>query len=56
MFIICDEGMTALIKQAERNRILHGVQVCRRAPTISHLLFSNDSFLLFRANESETKI
>jgi hypothetical protein len=46
--------MTALLKQAESNGSLHGIKVCRRAPSISHLLFADDSFLFFRANENET--
>jgi hypothetical protein len=54
LFIICAEGMTALLKQAESNGSLHGIKVCRRAPSISHLLFADDSFLFFRANENET--
>jgi hypothetical protein len=54
LFILYAEGMASLIKQAERNNILHGIKVSRRAPTISHLLFADDSFLFFRANEVET--
>jgi len=55
LFILCVEGMSALIKQAERNNILHGVKVCKRAPTISHLLFTDDSYLFIKANEKETQ-
>jgi hypothetical protein len=50
LFIICAEGMTALTKQSERKGLLHGIKVCRRAPSISHLLFADDSLLFFRAN------
>ncbi|XP_019197574.1 PREDICTED: uncharacterized protein LOC109191385 [Ipomoea nil] len=32
---------------------LHGVSVARGAPSISHLLFADDSFLFLRANEEE---
>lgn len=41
------------MKQAERRSIIHGVQVCRRAPIISQLLFANDSFLFFGAKDNE---
>lgn len=34
---------------------LHGVTVCGGAPTLSHMLFADDSFLFFRANEREAK-
>lgn len=30
--------------------------VCRGSPTVSHLLFADDSFLFFRASESESTI
>jgi hypothetical protein len=46
--------MSALIKQAEQNNSLHGIKICRKAPSISHLLFADDSFLFFRANMDET--
>lgn len=32
---------------------LHGVFVAKCAPFISHLLFANDCYLIFRANEME---
>jgi hypothetical protein len=48
--------MTTLIKQAEQNNLLHGVKVCRRAPAVSHLLFGDDNFLFFRANDTETNV
>lgn len=47
LFILCAGGMTSLIKQAERNNILHGIKVCCIAPAISHLLFADDIFLFF---------
>lgn len=52
-FIICAECLTSLIKKAERAGSIHGARICRGAPIISHLLFVDDSFLFFRAKESE---
>ncbi|XP_031096926.1 uncharacterized protein LOC116001177 [Ipomoea triloba] len=45
LFIIIAEGLSAMIKIAEDNGLLHGIQVARGAPKISHLLFVDDSFL-----------
>lgn len=45
LFILCAKGLSALIKQAESRGIIHGVEICRRPPIISHLLFADDSFL-----------
>ncbi|GAU10142.1 hypothetical protein TSUD_420060, partial [Trifolium subterraneum] len=53
LFIICAEGLTALIRHAESSGDIHGVKICRNAPIISHLLFADDCFLFFRANINE---
>ncbi|CAH9105008.1 unnamed protein product [Cuscuta europaea] len=53
LFILIAEGLSALIRQAEKQRNIHGVAVCRRAPRVSHLFFVDDSFLFFKANMIE---
>lgn len=55
LFIICAEGLTSLIKHAERRGLIHGVQVCRRAHITSHILFTDDGFLFYRAKEDEAR-
>jgi len=55
LFILCVEGMSTVIMQAERNDNLHGVKECKKATSTSHLLFTIDSFLFFRSNENETR-
>ena len=55
LFILCAEGLSALLKKAEAQNIIHGVRVCRGAPTVSHLLFADDSFLFFKVMEDECK-
>lgn len=42
LFLLYSEGLTALIHKAQSDGDIHGVQVCRNAPTVSHLLFAND--------------
>lgn len=32
---------------------IHGIKVCRNAPSINHMLFADDSYLYCRANEEE---
>ena len=56
LFILCAKGLSALIRKAERRGYLHGISVCSHAPTISHLLFADDCFLFFRADEKEAQV
>ena len=44
-----------MLKKAEAQNVIHGVRVYRGAPTVSHLLFANDSFLFFKAMEDERR-
>lgn len=48
LFILVAEGLTALIHRAEAVGDIHGVQVCRRALILTHLLFADDCFLFFQ--------
>jgi hypothetical protein len=56
LFIICAEGLSALIKQAEYRGELHGAKICKNAPIISHLMFADDCFLFFKATVTEATI
>jgi hypothetical protein len=53
LFILCAEGLSALIRNAENRGDLQGVRVCRIAPRVSHLLFADDCFLFFQAEEGQ---
>jgi len=50
LFILCVEGLSALIKRAKSKGSLHGVKICTTTPIISHLLFADDCFLFFKGS------
>lgn len=56
LFLLCVEGLSRAIQSAESENAIHihGCKVSRTAPSITHLLFADDSFLFFRADHDET--
>ena len=53
LFLLCAEGLSAMIKKEEREGNLNGIAICRRAPRITHMLFANDSIVFCRATREE---
>ncbi|KAA3484969.1 reverse transcriptase [Gossypium australe] len=51
LFLICSEGLSALIRQAVDIGNLRGVKASRRGPEISHLLFADDCLLFGEATK-----
>ena len=48
LFLIAAEGLSCLLKSSSESSIA-GIKVAPTAPTINHLLFADDSLLLFKA-------
>ena len=53
LFLLCAEGLTAMLRKEECEGMISGVSVCRGAPRISHLLFANDCIIFGKANVGE---
>ena len=57
IFLICMEGLTALIQENVRRKNIKGIKVARGAPVLSHLFFADDSYIYCQANsEAANKV
>ncbi|XP_048229576.1 uncharacterized protein LOC125370040 [Ricinus communis] len=52
-FILCVNWLSNMLNAKAAQGMINGVQVCRRAPVVTHLFFANDSLLFFKANIDE---
>lgn len=55
LFVLCAEGLSALIRDAKNKKLIHGLKIGRRVSPISHLFFADDSLLFIRATEEEVE-
>ena len=55
LFLICAEGLSALIHEAAQNQLLNGISICRGCPIITHLFFTDDNLLFCKVNAQECK-
>ena len=53
LFILCVEGLSALVEKKVWNGTIHGFRVCRRAPNVSNLLLADVSVFFFKAYVEE---
>ncbi|XP_074303811.1 uncharacterized protein LOC141638297 [Silene latifolia] len=56
LFLLCAEVLSNLLRKAAVNGSLHGIRVAPHAPTISHLLFADDSIFFAKANVEEADV
>jgi hypothetical protein len=50
LFLLVAQGLSSMLKGAEMRGEIEGVRVCRDAPMVSHLLFSDDSLILMNVD------
>ena len=53
LYLLCVEGLSALLRKAEETRALKGVLSSQQGVCIRHLLFTNDSMLFCQATVEE---
>ena len=53
LFLICAEGLSALLRKAEREKVIQGISISRGGPRVFYLFFVDDSLIFCRATETE---
>lgn len=49
LFLICIEGLSTILNDFERRKLIKGIKVARSAPSISHMFFADDSYIFCKA-------
>ncbi|GMI88855.1 hypothetical protein HRI_002554800 [Hibiscus trionum] len=49
LFLVCSEGLSALLRMGAHRGIIQGMKICRGAPTLTHLFFADDSVIFGEA-------
>ncbi|KAL0446260.1 UNVERIFIED_CONTAM: putative mitochondrial protein [Sesamum latifolium] len=55
LFLLCTESFSSLLQKAEADGHISGVSICRQAPSISHLLFADDTLIFSRASLGDSR-
>ena len=50
LFLLCAEGLLALIKASVCNGSMEGIAICHGGPKLSHLFFADDSLIFCKAS------
>ena len=50
LFLFVADGLSSLLNKAIESQQVQALSICHQAPPISHLLFADDSLLIFKAN------
>jgi hypothetical protein len=56
LFLFVADGLSRILQQQIRSKALHELKICRRAPSISHLLFADNTLLFLEANEQQAVV
>ena len=56
LFLLCTEGLHALIKNSARNGEIKGFSLCKRGPKLTHLFFADDNLLFCRSTVEDCTI
>ncbi|XP_074352119.1 uncharacterized protein LOC141691283 [Apium graveolens] len=55
IYILCAEALSTIIQRYEEVGLINGCSIARGAPPVTHLLFADNCYLFFKANEGEAR-
>lgn len=55
LFLLCAEGLSALIHKKQVLGAIHSCKIANGAPIVTHLFFTDDCYLFFRATVQEAE-
>lgn len=55
LFLICSEGLSALLNREESLLNLSGLKINNYCPALTHLFFADDSLIFLKASDSECR-
>lgn len=53
LFILCVKCLLAILNDLKNNDMIHGSEIAREAPIITHIFFVDDNYLFFGANREK---
>jgi hypothetical protein len=56
LFLFVADGLSKFISKKVESQSLQELHICRGAPSISHLLFADDTLLFFKASVEQANI
>ncbi|KAA3484468.1 reverse transcriptase [Gossypium australe] len=56
LFLICNEGLSALLRSVKKRGLIKGAKASRKGPEISHLLFADDCMMFGEATEGGARV
>ncbi|KAA3464428.1 reverse transcriptase [Gossypium australe] len=56
LFLICSEGLSALMRIAKKKGLIRGAKASRKGPEISHLLFADDCMMFGETTEKGARV
>ncbi|GAA0160613.1 hypothetical protein LIER_17131 [Lithospermum erythrorhizon] len=49
IFLLCAEGLMCMLREVELRKSLTGIKISRESPSISHILFADDTMIFCKA-------